>query len=191
MSDLDEFLALMPINDLKAVERQKRVGTRHESPAEHTWAMLIVADWLNTKLNEPVDRLELYDLIVYHDLPEAIAGDVSLTPGNDRERKLAEERAAMEKLAASLPATIGERLRTMWQRFEAREDRASELAKLADFLEAQLYYLEEPDGWKGWSERYFRSILEKLAAPFPELDELIEAFLDHIRTQGLYDEKAA
>lgn len=190
MSDLDEFLELLAINDLKAVERQKHVGERRESPAEHTWAMLIVADWLNSKLDEPVDRLELCDLIIYHDLPEAIAGDISLTPGNDRASKQAEERRAMEDLASRLPEPVGTRLRENWERFEARDARTARLAKLADVLEAQLFFLDEPEGWKGWSERYFRSVLEPAAAPFPELEPFIDAFLTHVKHEGYYDESA-
>jgi 5'-deoxynucleotidase YfbR-like HD superfamily hydrolase len=185
---IDEFLSLSVINDLKAVEREKHVGNRKESPAEHTWAMLIIADWLNTKITEPVDRLELFELIIYHDLPEAIAGDISLTPGNDRTSKEAEERAAMESLAQRLPPSIGMRLERSWNRFEKRSDRSAQLAKLADVLEAQLFFLEEPDGWTGWSEAYFRSVIDRAAAPFPELGGFLESFYDHVREEGLYDE---
>ena len=96
----------------------------------------------------------------------------------------------MEQLAARLPAPIGARLREMWERFEARDDRAAKLAKLADVLEAQLFFLDEPEGWNGWSERYFRSVLEPAAAPFPELEPFIDGFLAHVKREGYYDDEA-
>jgi 5'-deoxynucleotidase YfbR-like HD superfamily hydrolase len=48
-----------------------------ESTADHTWFMFIIADYLLAKLEEiagekyKLDKLRIYEMIVYHDLIEA------------------------------------------------------------------------------------------------------------------------
>jgi hypothetical protein len=49
------------------VTRMARASDRRESPAEHTWAALILADFLLGRVKGPVDRhgvFELYDAFI-------------------------------------------------------------------------------------------------------------------------------
>ena len=90
---------LMAYLGLKDVLRQGWVNAGVEAPesvAAHSWGMAVLALKL---CPEELNLEHVLKLCLVHDLPEVIVGD--LTPADDRSTKVADERAAMEKLARS------------------------------------------------------------------------------------------
>jgi putative hydrolases of HD superfamily len=60
---------------LKTVKRAVNISdnSRKESPAEHTWRMALMAIILNRELKLEVDLLKSLEIILVHDIIEAIA----------------------------------------------------------------------------------------------------------------------
>jgi putative hydrolase of HD superfamily len=113
-------------------------GGRPESTAEHTWRLCLMAVALDEELG--VDLRRLLELLVVHDLGEAIRGDVPapLQAGD----KTAEERADFAALAAKLPAAAGARLLARWDEYNAVATPEARLAKGLDRLETVLTHAE-------------------------------------------------
>lgn len=72
MEDLDGIRYLYR---LKEIERLNSVGSRRESAAEHSWSCLVLADYFMSRSDTGLDRLRVYELLVYHDVIELEAGD--------------------------------------------------------------------------------------------------------------------
>lgn len=64
---------------LKNVDRDAVVGKRKESSAEHSWSTLILADYfLNIMNDKSLNRLKVYELLLYHDIVEIESGDIPI-----------------------------------------------------------------------------------------------------------------
>jgi putative hydrolases of HD superfamily len=61
---------LNKIYELKSVYRFTSVDDRKESVAEHSWSSLILADYFMTTMDIELDKIKVYELIMYHDLAE-------------------------------------------------------------------------------------------------------------------------
>jgi putative hydrolase of HD superfamily len=82
-----EIIRLSIINKLKSVYRLNSVDKRKESSAEHSWSCIVLADYILNKYKIDVDRLKVYELLMYHDLSEIHTGDFPFIPGADRGEK--------------------------------------------------------------------------------------------------------
>ncbi len=91
---------------LKHVERNAPVGKRKESPAEHSWSCLILADYFLNKMKkkdgEALDRLKVYELLMYHDVVEIEAGDICISKEEKRKTKEAKFAKAIDALDAEI-----------------------------------------------------------------------------------------
>lgn len=125
---------------LKDTLRSARTGTgRQESTAEHTWRLCLIALTLKDRL-EGIDFARLVELLIVHDLAEAITGD---TPATEQTGdKTGDEREAMTELLASLPADTATRLMAIWEEYNAVRTPEARLAKGLDRLETVMQHLE-------------------------------------------------
>lgn len=76
---MDELQRIRKLYKLKSVYRDSSVGNRKESSAEHSWSCLMLADYFIEKMNLKIDRIKVYELLMYHDLVEIEAGDTLYT----------------------------------------------------------------------------------------------------------------
>ncbi len=112
---------------------------RAESTAEHTWRLCLMAVLLEDEL-EGVDVKRLLQLLVVHDLGEAVGGDIPapLQAGD----KTADERTDFLRLTAGLPAAAAARLLALWDEYNAVATPEARLAKGLDRLETVLTHAE-------------------------------------------------
>jgi len=95
MTDLKK---LRKFYELKNIQRTNSVGNRKESPAEHSWSSLILADYFLTRSNMKLDRLKVYELLMYHDVVEIECGDICISKEKERENKKENEKQAAIRL---------------------------------------------------------------------------------------------
>ena len=120
---------------------------RAESVGEHTWMLTLIAVTLIPQLEQPVDLLKVLKMLVIHDLPEVITGDVP-TFDKDGLDMHAEEAAAMRELLAPLPDALRADLFTIWEEYEAQQTREAQVAYAIDKLEAIFQHnLASLDTW--------------------------------------------
>lgn len=142
---IDDYLAFFTAAAaLKDTLRSGRTaGGRPESTAEHSWRLCLMAVVLEDRL-PGIDHRRLLQMLVLHDLGEAVRGDVP-APEQSGD-KTADERADFEALLAPLPAATAARLLAIWDEYNARATPEARLAKALDRLETVLHHVEGANG---------------------------------------------
>ena len=127
---LIDFLQLA--DRLKHVERRgQTVGpdgaARQENSAEHCWNVALVAILLHAEMQDAPDLGHVLAMIAAHDLVEVEAGDTFAYDQAHILTQAARERAAADVVFGRLPPDLGQKLRGLWEEFEAgrRRKRAS------------------------------------------------------------------
>lgn len=140
-ADRDAYLAFFrAAGALKDTLRSGHTaGGRRESTAEHSWRLCLMALALEDALPE-IDLRRLLELLVVHDLGEAIRGDV---PAPEQAGdKTAGERRDLAGLLALLPASARDRLLARWDEYAAVATAEARLAKGLDRLETVLQHTQ-------------------------------------------------
>lgn len=177
---------------LKSVERSAIVGLRHESPAEHSWCCLMLADFFLSRMDvkkRKIDRLRVYELLMYHDVVEILAGDTQLHPNNvdARKKKEVEEQDAANVLKEKLPVPLGEKFFDLFQEFESQKTVESRFAKAIDKTEAEIHELDYKERWKGWTPEFLIKVKGPFVEEFPELKKAFYELLEYEKIEGYFD----
>ena len=145
-------------------------GGRHESVAEHSWRMTLMAYWVSDEFPE-ADLLKILKMCLIHDLGEIFTGDipVSVKTAADEAR---EEDLLMEWVA-SLPAPFREEMRALYDEMIARETPEARIYKAMDSLEAVIQHNESDLAtWGAHEFELNRHYAEDRVAFSPYLTEL-------------------
>jgi putative hydrolases of HD superfamily len=164
---------------LKTVKRAVNISdnSRKESPAEHTWRMALMAIILNRELKLEVDLLKSLEIILVHDIIEAIAWDIFVVDKNDKkviELKEKRELEAAKEIYSLLPESIWTDLKNLWFEFENGNSKEALFAQALDKIEV---IIQRCDMWvKNWErDDIFELLLHRSDASvkkFPELKDL-------------------
>ncbi|MFH1065480.1 MAG: HD domain-containing protein [Nanoarchaeota archaeon] len=185
---MEEINKLRKLYKLKNVERMNSVGKRKESSAEHSWSCLILADYFLSKGNINVDRLKVYEMLIWHDIIEIEAGDSPLHPGCNHEGKAGKEMQAMKKIEKDMPVPLGKKAALLFKEFEECETMEARFAKAVDQLDAEIHEMDYKDDWKGWTKEFLIEKKGKYFEPFPELKESFEKILEDMEREGYFSQ---
>jgi len=185
---MQEINRLREIYRLKEVERSNSVGVRKESSAEHSWSCLILADYFLSKSKLKINRLKVYELLMYHDLVEIETGDICISKVEERKNKDENERKASAILAQKLPSPLQKKFKYLFQEFLEQKTIESRFAKAIDHLDAELHELDYKEDWKGWTEEFLRSKKEHLFKEFPEMADVFEKVMVWARKEGFFSQ---
>lgn len=143
---------------------------RHESVAEHSWRLALMAYFLRDEFPE-ADMDKVVRMCLIHDLGEAFTGDIATfwkTAANeDTERQL------LDQWAASLPQPYQADLRALYSEMDALESLEARIYKALDKLEAVLQHNEAPlNTWLPLERELNQTYGEDAAAFSPYLSAL-------------------
>lgn len=114
-------------------------GGRHESVAEHSWRLALMAFWLQDEFPE-LDMKRVVQMCLIHDLGEAFTGDIPVFD------KTADDEEREQQLLSAWVDTMPEPLRTdmqqLYREMTARETAEAKLYKALDGLEALISHNE-------------------------------------------------
>lgn len=173
---------------LKEVSREAFVMERKESSAEHTWSCLVLADYFMNKMKIKLDRLKVYELLLYHDLVEIEAGDTPIHHEEERKNKKEIELKALKKLVKELPEELRPKLLELFDEFEEENSVEARFAKAIDRIDAVIHELDYKFHWKGWSEAQLRKYNEAPLQEFPEIKEFFEEIVKFVNKEGYFDQ---
>ena len=112
---------------------------RHESVAEHSWRIALMAFWLRDEFPQ-ADMDKVIRMCLIHDLGECFTGDI---PAFD---KTAADEAAEEALLSrwvdSLPEPVCTEMRTLYAEMAALQTTEAKIYKALDKLEAVIQHNE-------------------------------------------------
>ena len=181
---MDELLKIRKLYKLKNVKRTAPVGDRKESPAEHSWSCLILADYFMGRISEKVDRLKVYELLMYHDVSEIYAGDTSPEEKSTRTNKSKEEMDAAIRLSKELPSNTGKKFISLFKEFEEDKTPEARFAKAVDRMDAFIHFLDYKKAWAGWDEKRLREFYKECFDSFPEVSALFEQLIQYAKKNG-------
>ncbi len=145
-TDLQGCLAFIrEAERLKSVLRSAHTSTgRHESTAEHTWRLCLMAMVFAPHLHDegapPLDLARVLELCVIHDLGEAISGDIPAVLQDRVPDKSARERADLLTLMTTLPPDLRARYLALWEDYEHARTPEARAVKALDKLETILQH---------------------------------------------------
>lgn len=118
---------------------------RKESVAEHTWRMSLMFLLVEPHLGIVLDSKKTLEMIVIHDIIEALVGDVPAFEQFNADVKLEKirlENEAIDEIKRTLDNETGEKFHRLWHEFEGKETNEAKVANALDKLEAQIQHNE-------------------------------------------------
>lgn len=125
-------------------------GGRHESVAEHSWRLALMAFWLRDAFPE-ADMDRVIRMCLIHDLGEAFTGDIPTFVKTDADRAV--EDSLLDTWVASLPAPHAEEMRALYREMGERKTLEARIFKALDGLEALIQHNESDI--HTWSENEY------------------------------------
>ena len=120
-------------------------GGRHESVAEHSWRLALMAFFLRDEFPE-VDMDKVIRMGLIHDLGEIFTGDIPTFLKTDAHR--ATEDSLLDQWVATLPAPYCDEMAALYAEMNALRTPEAKLYKSLDKLEAVIQHNESPiDTW--------------------------------------------
>lgn len=186
---MEEIIKLRKLYGLKKVYRANSVENRKESSAEHSWSCLILADYFLNITDIKLDRLKVYELLMYHDVIEIEAGDTPLHKEEERKNQREKELKALNKLKHEIPRELKTKFVNLVNEFEENKTKEAKFAQAIDKLDAQIHELDYKKDWKGWTEEFLRAEKEIYFKEFPKIKQAFEKITDYARENGYFDQR--
>ena len=141
MEKLERYLRFIrEAERLKDVLRTAHTSTgRHESTAEHSWRLALLAAVL-TGERPRLDMQRVLLMCLVHDLGEAYDGDIPAVAQMADGTKEASELVAIDKLTRMLPPAAGTAIRKIWEEYEACQTPEARWVKALDKAETILQH---------------------------------------------------
>ncbi len=169
--------AISELEKLKTVERGLNVGSRKESSAEHSWSCILIADILFDFLEEPLDRMKVFEYLLYHDVVEVYAGDAKFNNQEEMKMKKEKEETAFKRIVSFIPNN--ERFSRIITEYESRETKEAQFAKAIDCIDSCVRNLNDnrKAGENNFSEESIRKKYLPYVSKFKITLKLFEALM--------------
>ena len=138
-------------------DKEKRIGwqtyisngTEKENDAEHAWHAALMAVLLGEYSNEPIDLLRTVTMLLIHDMVEIDAGDTYAYDDAAKQTQREREERAADRIFGMLPDDQRDRLRGLWEEFEAAQTPEARFARAMDNIQpAMLNCATDGRAWK-------------------------------------------
>ena len=112
-------------------------GGRHESVAEHSWMMTIMAFFIKDEFPE-VDMDKVIKMCIIHDLGEAFTGDIPSFDKTEKDEKM--EERLLYNWVKTLPSNYADEMFALYDEMAKRETMEAKVYKAIDGLEAVIQH---------------------------------------------------
>ena len=145
-----QFEFFREIDKEKFIFRQNHLTDkkRAENDAEHAWHMAIMTVLLSEYANDEIDVLKTVTMLLIHDLVEIDAGDTYAYDEEGKKTQRERETKAAERIFGILPKDQGDKLRGLWEEFEAYETKEAKFAHVMDNIQPAM--LNVANDGKDW-----------------------------------------
>lgn len=146
-----------------------------ESVAEHIYGMHILASYFMPLLDEQLDTETVRQLITWHDMAEAVVGDMTSRTKTDEHRKA--EKDAEAKLLEIAPEHLLPKLQVTFNMFDSRTTPEATFVKAIDKIEPlfHMYFLTKQPGAVsqkfdlGWPSKIYQQYRQPYVSTIPLL----------------------
>ena len=146
----------------------------------------MLADYYSSLVSQNLNKLRVYDLLMYHDVVEILAGDTPLDPNNEQVDQRERELKAAETLRSELPPRLQNKFWELFTEFEEAQTVEARFARAIDTLDAIIQALDYKEDWIGWSQEFLVSRKEKYFIQFPELLKEFYKIAEYLEAEGYF-----
>ena len=114
-------------------------GGRHESVAEHSWRITLMAYWISDEFPE-ANLEKLLKMCLIHDLGEAFTGDIPAFEKTDKDSE--KEADVLGKWVKTLPELFNKEMAELYQEMEEQQTLEARIYKALDKLETLIQHNE-------------------------------------------------
>jgi len=137
---------------------------RRESVAEHSWQMALAAILVAPHLSNPIDLQRVLEMIVVHDLTEAVIGDIPAFEISARQdAKRVREAEAAAQIRDMLDADTGRHVYALFLELETGGTSEARLVHALDRLEVQIQHNIAPDA--SWEPVEYPMVYTRMHGP--------------------------
>ncbi|MGF1566842.1 MAG: HD family hydrolase [Nodosilinea sp.] len=180
---------VVEIDRLKQVLRQTQLidASRRENSAEHSWHLAMIALVLAEYAPVGVDLARAIQQVLIHDLVEIDAGDTFCYDVGANQGKAEREQRAADRIFGLLPDPDDDRLRQLWDEFEAQRSPTARFAAALDRIQPLLHNWQTGGGtWKlhGISRDQVMMRMAPVETGAPELWPFVLEVIEECVTAG-------
>jgi 5'-deoxynucleotidase YfbR-like HD superfamily hydrolase len=172
-------------------EKDKIAYRRRETTAEHVYSTLRLADYFLTAEREftGLDRLCVYELLMYHDDVEAITGDTGISERGKRQSKDLDEIMNIPILAKRYPSPLDEKLIRLDSAYRNGSTAEAWFARAIDKMDALVHELQYPEDWgpKGFDEQNVRNWFQPAFAYSQAFSGHFEYLIGYLKENGYFE----
>ena len=110
---------------------------RHESVAEHTWMMTLIAFFIMEEFTN-ADMNKVIQMCIIHDLGECFTGDIPTFAKNVNDNKI--EKELLNDWVDSLPVKVSEKMIALYREMEEQRTIEAKIYKAIDSQEALIQH---------------------------------------------------
>lgn len=164
MNQLESYLNFIKtIEGIKSVTRTAWTESgRHESTAEHSWRLAMLALVLKDEFPE-LDSYKVLTMCLIHDMGELYTGDIPAIENPCAEDKESREHEDVSKIFDTLPEKTGTKLLELWEEYSEAATPEARLVKALDKAETILQHNQgknPPDFDYGFNLSYGKKYFE-------------------------------
>ena len=181
---------LIEIDRMKSIFRQTILidRSRREDDASHSWHFAVMAMLLYEHCADRSVNIErVVKMALVHDLIEIYAGDTFAYDTAANTGKQQREKAAADKLFALLPSDQGEKIRSLWEEFDAEQTPDAKYACAIDRLQPFINnIMTEGHTWKrgGITTAQVYQRMDPIRIAMPEIWDFIVKSIDDCVKKG-------
>lgn len=185
---------IVEVDKMKQIYRKNFLigGERHETDAEHSWHLAIMATLLAEHVTQAqVDVLKVLKMVLIHDVVEIDAGDTYCFDEEAGLDKAEREIKAADRLFGLLPDDQAREFCALWEEFEQKHTPEARLADALDRLQPLLlHYHTQGKSWQlhGITSDKVKERNKRTAAIAAELGQLVDEIIQDSIKKGYLKE---
>lgn len=166
---------------------------RRETTAEHVYSTLRLADFFLTTEKEfsDLDRLRVYELLMYHDDLEIRTGDIGISKRDRRLNKEEDEEEVLPTLSKDYPDLLDEKLIILNSEFRECQSEESNFASATDKMDSLVHELNYPQDWgpqKDFDEENVRKWFQPAFEYSPTFMEYFEEMINFLKENDYFED---
>jgi 5'-deoxynucleotidase YfbR-like HD superfamily hydrolase len=200
INSFNNFLQVLEFYKLKQIPRNssnhyydEKSGIfyeRKETTAEHVFSCLRLGDFFLTTESEfsQLNRLKVYDLLMYHDDIEILTRDTGISEREKRIDKEKNELEAVPILSLKLPQKLDEKFICCDAEYRAKATGESKFANGVDKMDSLIHEFQYPLDWgpKGFDEKNVRAWFQPAFEYSPTFVKYFEATIRHLNMHDYF-----
>jgi len=172
---------------LKHVDRTAvGVKDREESTAEHTYSVLMLAEYFLPKIEQNLDEIKVRRMLLVHDIVEIESGDTYYYDEAAQIGKQEREQKAFEELLTKIPQELATDFKQLWYEFEENKTMEAKFCKALDKIDPIIHSAFSKRDWdiNNLTEERLRSKKEEYFKEFPAIQRAFDTWIVHGKQKG-------